>query len=46
MSSKAKRPTIGDKLVRVKDILGINRAWIAKLEALEARIKALEEKCS
>lgn len=46
MSSKAKRPTVGDRLVRVKDILGINRKWVERIEALEARIKALEEKCS
>lgn len=44
MSSKAKRPTLGEKLVRVKDLLGINRAWLVRIEALETRLAALEAK--
>ena len=44
MSSKAKRPHILDKLVKVGDLLKFNRAWLNRMEALEAKVKELEER--
>lgn len=41
MSSKAKRPTVGDRLVRVKDLLAMNRAWLVRIEALEKEVRIL-----
>lgn len=44
MSSKAKRPHVLDKLVRARDLLAFNRAWLTRIEQLEAKVKELEAK--
>ena len=43
MSSKAKKPTIGERLVRVKDLLPFIKAMREDVEAIKARLAALEQ---
>jgi len=42
MSSKAKRPTIATRLVTVKDLFTVSRAFEKKITELENRIRTLE----
>ena len=46
MSSKAKRPTVDERLIRWKDFAAVNRVWLKKYGELLARVKKLEAKCS
>lgn len=42
MASKAKRPTLGERLVRVKDLIPFITLTRTRLDALEQRVVALE----
>ena len=44
MSSKAKKPTLGERLVRVKDLLPFIRLMREDVEAIKKRLDALEAK--
>ena len=43
VSSKAKRPTVDERLIRWKDFAAVNRVWLKKYGELLARVKRLEE---
>jgi len=42
MSSKARRPAPLDKLVRVRDLLAVNRALLTRIEQVEREIRILK----